>query len=773
MNKVNRSLIIVFIAVTNVCLAQNVFTQKGIQIIPKPNEMVLSDGVFEFSNETEFVVSDNAQRDIASTLINKFEKALRLKFVVVSKAPKSNFVQLKVNDSFEKEAYELKVSKESVVITAKGSAGFIYGFETIKQLLPIAIESEMIVANAIWEIPAVTIKDQPRFQWRGLMLDLSRHFFNKEYILKTIDRLAMHKMNVLHLHLVDDQGWRIEIKKFPKLTEVGAWRVNQEDKAWNARAVNSPTDNGSYGGFLSQDELKEIVKYAQSKNVEVIPEIEMPAHVSSAIAAYPELSCFESPIGVPSGGVWPITDIYCAGKESTFGFLENVLTEVMEIFPSQYIHIGGDEATKDHWSSCPDCQKRIQKEGLKDVNELQSYFIKRIENFIISKNKKLIGWDEILEGGLAPEATVMSWRGTKGGIEAAEQGHQVIMTPDSHCYFNFHQGSQNEEPLAFNAFLPLNKVYAFDPVVESMTPAEAKHVLGGQANLWSEYITSEALSEYMLFPRLTALSEVLWSTKESRNWEDFSGRLGTMFKRYDVLGINYARSAYGITASSIVNVDTKKVSLSLQNEFPNPDIRYLIGDKDITKNAIKYINPIEFAGTTLLKASLFKDDEPVGKVFIDTIKFHKAVASKLTFKTAFSDKYKGDGSLSLVNIIRGTKNFYDGQWQAWLKDDMEVVIDLKKEKEIQQVILGSLESQGSGIYFPTAVTVLVSNDNINFREVGQLTRAFLSNGNDELNDFKIDFDKTKARFLKVVATNLKKSPTGGGNWLFVDEIQVN
>jgi hexosaminidase len=773
MNKVNRLLIITFIAVSNVCLAQNVFTQKGIQIIPKPNEILLSDGVFEFSNDTEFVVSDNSQREIALSLINKFEKASGLKFAVVSKAPKNNFVQLKVNDSFEKEAYELKVSKERVVITANGSAGFIYGLETIKQLLPIAIESEMIVANVIWEIPAVTIKDKPRFQWRGLMLDLSRHFFNKEYILKTIDRLAMHKMNVLHLHLVDDQGWRIEIKKYPKLTEIGAWRVNQEDKAWNARAVNSLTDNGSYGGFLSQDELKEIVKYAQSKNVEVIPEIEMPAHVSSAIAAYPELSCFENAIGVPSGGVWPITDIYCAGKESTFDFLENVLTEVMEIFPSQYIHIGGDEATKDHWSSCPDCQKRIQKQGLKDVNELQSYFIKRIEKFIISKNKKLIGWDEILEGGLAPEATVMSWRGTKGGIEAAEQGHDVIMTPDSHCYFNFYQGPQNEEPLAFNAFLPLNKVYAFDPVVESMTPAEAKHVLGGQANLWSEYITAEALSEYMLFPRLAALSEVLWSTKKSRNWEDFSGRLGTMFKRYDVLGINYAKSAYGITASSIVNVDTKKVFLSLQNEFPNPDIRYLIGYKDMAENAIKYINPIEVAGTTLLKASLFKDDKPVGKVFIDTIKFHKAVASKLTFKIPFSDKYKGDGSLSLVNIIRGTKNFHDGQWQAWLQDDMEVVIDLKKEKEIQQVILGSLESQGSGIYFPTAVTVSISDDNVNFREVGKLTRAFASNGNDELKGFKINFDKTKARFLKVVATNLKKTATGGGTWLFVDEIQVN
>ena len=356
------------------------------------------------------------------------------------------------------------------------------------------------------------------------MLDLSRHFFDKEYIKEIIDGLAMHKINVLHLHLVDDQGWRIEIKKYPKLTDIGAWRVDQEDTHWKTREDVNPSEKGTYGGFLSQDELKELVAYAELKNIEIIPEIEMPAHVTSAIAAYPELSCFAKPVGVPSGGLWPITDIYCAGKEATFKFLENVLIEVMDIFPSKYIHIGGDEATKTNWKVCPHCKKRMKNEGLHDVEELQSYFVKRMEKFINSKGKKLIGWDEILEGGLAPDATVMSWRGVKGGVAAAKQGHDVIMTPTSHCYFDHYQGPINDEPLAWGGYTPLSKVYKFDPVVDEMTKEEAKYVLGGQANLWSEYIPTKKQSQYMIYPRLAALSETLWSPKELRNWDDFSSR---------------------------------------------------------------------------------------------------------------------------------------------------------------------------------------------------------------------------------------------------------
>jgi hexosaminidase len=682
-------------------------------------------------------------------------------------------VQFKVDETLEKEAYILDVNSKFITITAKGQAGFIYGLESIRQLLPVVIESKNVIAKQKWQIPNLVVNDKPRFQWRGLMLDLSRHFFDKNYILATIDRLAMHKMNVLHLHLVDDQGWRIEIKKYPKLTEVGAWRVDQENLSWNARLTTNPDEKGTYGGFLTQEELKEIVKYATSKNVEIIPEIEMPAHVSSAIAAYPELSCFDQRIGVPSGGLWPITDIYCAGKETTFEFLQNVIDEVITIFPSKYIHIGGDEATKTNWEKCPHCQKRMQENGLKNTHELQSYFVKRMEKYINSKGKKLIGWDEILEGGLAPDATVMSWRGTKGGIEAAEQGHDVIMTPESPCYFNFYQGPQNEEPLAFDAYNPLNKVYEFDPVVPTMTPEQAKHVLGGQANLWAEFLSNPSASEYMIFPRLAALSEVLWSPKESRNWNDFTTRLSSLFQRYNYLGINYAKSAYLVTASSSADLAHKQINVALKNEFPNPDIRYVLGNKPLDQQALKYTNPIPFNETTILKASLFQNDKPVGKTFMDTIVFHKAVGHKVSYLTPYNSNYKGDGPFGMVNTIRGSKNFHDGQWQAWLVNDMEIVIDLEKQESIQQVSVGTLESQGAGINFPTQIKILVSNDSIKYKEVGKVNRAYAANPISELKDFKIDFQKQNARFVKIIAVNLRKSPKGDSSWLFVDEIVVN
>jgi len=773
MRKLKSIFILIFLMVLSSGYSQQKVVENAIQIIPKPNQMVLYPGSFVFSDKTTFVANTDFQKEISNALINKFGTAAGWRPVIATKAPKSNYIRFEVDPSFHKEAYKLEVNPNSIVITASANAGFIYGLETIRQLLPAAIESKYVITSAKWYIPIVTITDEPRFQYRGLMLDLSRHFFDKNYILSTIDRLAMHKMNVLHLHLVDDQGWRIEIKKYPKLTEVGAWRVDQENLAWNARLVTNPDEKGTYGGFLTQEELKEIVKYAASKNVEVIPEIEMPAHVSSAIAAYPELACFDQRIGVPSGGLWPITDIYCAGKETTFEFLENVMDEVMAIFPSKYIHIGGDEATKTNWEKCPHCQKRMKDLGLKNVHELQSYFVKRMEKYINSKGKKLIGWDEILEGGLAPEATVMSWRGTKGGTEAAAQGHDVIMTPESPCYFNFYQGPQNEEPLAFDAYNPLNKVYAFDPVVSTMSPAEAKHVLGGQANLWAEFLPGPKDSEYMIFPRLAALSEVLWSTKENRDWNDFTERLTKQFKRYDYLGINYAKSAFLVTASSTADLVNKQVNVTLKNEFSNPDIRYVLGNNAIGQNAQKYTNPIQFKETTVLKASLFQDDKPVGKTFTDTIVFHKAVAHKVDYLTPYNKNYTGVGASTMVNTIRGSKNFHDGQWQAWLVNDMELVIDLEKQESIQQVVVGTLESQGAGVFFPIQIKILISSDGINYKEVGKVSRPYAANPVSELKDFKINFQQQNARYVKVIGMNLKKSPRGESSWLFVDEILVN
>ncbi|MBJ2172825.1 family 20 glycosylhydrolase [Aureibaculum sp. A20] len=744
------------------------FTVNDINIIPKPAELTLNKGSFIIDENTKIIAHDSL-KNIANILTDKLKSSSNIE-LDFSERSESNFIEFVVKEDLENEAYELSVTDKKVIVTANSLGGFLYGVQSILQLLPAEIYGTDTNGDLI--LPTIEIKDKPRFRHRGLMLDLSRHFFPKEYILKTIDRLAMHKMNVLHLHLVDDQGWRMEIKKYSKLTEVSAWRVDQEEKPWSARDKNDPKEKGTYGGFLTQKELKEIVAYAAQNNIDVIPEIEMPAHVTSVMAAYPELTCHGNPVAVPSGSVWPITDIYCAGKEASFEFLENVLLEVMEVFPSKYIHIGGDEATKTNWEKCPDCQRRMKTEGLKDVHELQSYFVKRMEKFINSKGKKLIGWDEILEGGLAPEATVMSWRGFKGGEEAAKQGHDVIMSPGGYCYFDHYQGPQNEEPIAQGGFLPLSKVYQFNPIVEGMSEKEAKHILGGQANLWAEHIPTTSHSEYMIFPRLAALSETLWSPIKLRDWNDFSKRIKTQFLRYEVLAINYAKSAYIVTSNMEIDLDKKSINLTLQNEFPKSDIRYVLGDVKLGEKAIPYVNPIEISESTVVKASLFENDKPIGKAFIDTIKFHNGVAKVVDYEIPYNDRYKGSGSSTLVNTLRGTKNFHDGQWQAWLNENMEVVINLDEPTSVSKVTVGALESQGPSIYFPTKIEVFVSDDGENFNSVGNLVRPYANNAGSELKDFIIKFGKQETKFIKVIATNLKKAPSGGGVFLFIDEILV-
>ena len=751
--------------------SKTIFTENDINIVPKPLEMKLNQGAFRFTKDTKLVAA-NDQTQVFEVLQNKFVSAAGWNLGVVNTAPSSNFVQLSTDVSLPEEAYNLKVTENQVIIYASGHNGFLYGLETIRQLLPVAIESKNVVSNMNWDIPNVEIKDSPRFKWRGFMLDVSRHFFDKDYVMETIDQLAFLKMNTLHLHLVDDQGWRIEIKKYPKLTEVGGFRVDQEDKPWNARPTPELGKETTYGGFYTQEDIKEIVAYAESRGITVVPEIEMPAHVMSAIAAYPELSCFQKPIMVPSGGVWPITEIYCPGKETTFEFLENVLLEVMELFPSRYIHVGGDEATKTNWEKCPDCKKRIQEEGLETVEELQSYFIRRMERFLSSKGRTLLGWDEILEGGLAPGATVMSWRGVKGGLEASEAGHDVVMTPNSHCYFDYYQGDQDAEPLAWGGNLPLSKVYQFDPVVDGMSEEQAKHVLGGQANLWTEYVPTKAQAEYMTYPRLAALAEAVWSSKDNRNWDDFSNRVSSLFQRYGIMGVNYAKSAYQVTTETSVNTENGVISIALKSEFPQADIRFSLDGSDITSASKKYSAPVDIDRTTNIKAQVFKDGEPVGAIFEKTIKYHKAVGKPVTYINKYHDSYKGAEDLGMVNVVRGSKNFHDGQWQGWLDNDMELVIDLESPTQLEKISVGALENQGSGIYFPIQVEVFLSDDGKTFRSAGSVKRKYAANNGSELKDFVIQIGKQTARYIKVKATNLGTAPTGGGSWMFIDEVVV-
>jgi hexosaminidase len=445
------------------------------------------------------------------------------------------------------EGYTLKITPKRILIKARTAVGLFYAVQTIRQLLPPDIEKDSVVNNLTLKVPSCEIADEPRFGYRGMHLDVGRHIFPVAYIKRYIDMIALHKMNTFHWHLTEDQGWRIEIKKYPKLTEVGAFR--KETIVGKAGKKPEVYDGIPYGGFYSQEDVRTIVEYAKSRFITIIPEIEMPGHSLAAIAAYPELSCTGGPFEV--GKTWGIVkDVYCAGKEETFKFLEDVLTEVADLFPGKYIHIGGDESPKDRWIKCPLCQKRIKDEGLKDEKELQSYFIKRIEKFLISKNKRLIGWDEILEGGLAPEATVMSWRGVAGGIEAAKQGHDVIMSPNKYVYLDYYQCEPGGQPLAIGGYLPLENVYSFDPQFPELSTEENKHILGLQGNVWSEYLSTPQYMEYMAFPRAFAISEIGWSPASKKDFEDFLARFGVQRMRYDRIGINYFKGEYRNTRAN-------------------------------------------------------------------------------------------------------------------------------------------------------------------------------------------------------------------------------
>jgi hexosaminidase len=523
-----------------------------ISIIPKPLQLERTAGSFALFSSRRIVVpeGDTDAVETARYLADRLKAAFGLDLAVSAAPPFEAgpviLFRRSARTDLGPEGYELSVTPSGLDLGAAGRGGYFYGVQTILQLLPAEAFGQAGAAAGPAVAPCVRVVDKPRLPWRGMLLDCSRHFFPKDFIKSYLDGLAVHKMNVFHWHLTDDQGWRLEIKKYPKLTEVGAWRVDREDKEWNSRPPQEAGEKATYGGFYTQEDVREIVAYAKSLCITIVPEIEMPGHCLSALASYPEYSCSGGPFTVPPGGVWPIKDVYCPGNDATFAFLEDILTEVIDLFPSEYIHIGGDEVDKSTWKTCPKCQARIQAEGLKSEEELQSWFIRKIEKFLNAKGKKLIGWDEILEGGLAPNAAVMSWRGIDGGIAAARARHAVVMTPTSHCYFDYYQGDPALEPPAIGNYLPLSKVYSYEPVPGELTAEEAPSVIGAQANLWTEYIPTPAHAEYMTYPRIAAIAETGWSAKDGKNWNDFLGRLVKQFLRYDRMGVYYARRVYAV-----------------------------------------------------------------------------------------------------------------------------------------------------------------------------------------------------------------------------------
>lgn len=509
-------------------------TEADYPIIPLPKTMETANGRFLIDGNTKIYADDNLEQEadlLAEMLSTASGKSISQE---AKEDKKAHGIFLNLDEDLEEEGYTLKVTYDKIEISGKNAKGVFYGIQSLRMLMPPQTETEAVSELSI---PAVSIEDAPRYVYRGMHLDVGRHMFPVEFIKKYIDLIALHKMNRFHWHLTEDQGWRIEIKKYPKLTEVGSVRKGtMVKKNWDK------IDDEEYGGFYTQEEVKEVVAYAQKKHIVIIPEIEMPGHARAALAAYPELGNDTGPYEVATS--WGVFDQIYAPKEETFEFLENVLLEVMELFPSEYIHIGGDEAPKTEWEKSAQAQKVIKREGLENEHELQSYFIHRMEKFLNEHGRQIIGWDEILEGGLAPNATVMSWRGSQGGIDAAKQGHDVIMTPNTHLYFDYYQSKDEGEPFGIGGFIPVEKVYSLNPTPKELNEEEAKYILGAQGNIWTEYIKTPEHVEYMALPRMSALAEVDWTPQDKKDWEDFKSRLEVLSKRYDALGYNYATHVF-------------------------------------------------------------------------------------------------------------------------------------------------------------------------------------------------------------------------------------
>jgi hexosaminidase len=755
-----------------------------ISIIPKPLSVESHEGYFTVSPETVIYLEagDSETEQVARYFSDRLGTVSGFQLPIVHeipKAPSKAFLFKKSEkENLGNESYQLTIEEQLITCEANNSQGLFYGVQTLFQLLPPEVYSAKPVSGIRWQIPCLRISDAPRYRWRGMLLDVSRHFFPKEFIKNFIDYLAMHKMNIFHWHLTDDHGWRIEIKQYPKLTETGAWRVDREDRPWNLREPQKEGEKATYGGFYTQEDIKEIVDYARSRFVTIVPEIEMPGHCLAALASYPQYSSSGGPFTVLPGGVYPIYDVYCPGNEETFEFLQNILSEVIELFPSEYIHIGGDEVDKTPWKACPKCQARIAAEGLNNEEELQSYFVRRIEKFLNSKSKKLVGWDEILEGGLAPNATVMSWRGAEGGIEAARQGHNVVMTPTSNCYFDYYQGNPEKEPLAIGGFLPLSKVYYFEATPQELTPEEAHHILGVQANLWTEFVPTQEHAQYMIFPRIAAEAELGWSAKESKNWEDFKARMTEQFKRYDLLGINWAKSAYAVRAFPELVSAKKELILKLETETSRPEIRFSLDGKDPTSASARYTQPIRLRKTAVLKAAHLLNGQIIQGITEEKFYIHKALGKPVRLGYPYKEKYSGGGELGLTDGIRGSKSYGDGRWQGFEQDDLVASIDLGKRQKITKIAAGFLQDSGAWIFLAANVEFAASINGRDFKVVATLSNDVSPLSTETIKkDFSAMLNGVRARFVRVHAKNIGACPeghpgAGGKAWLFVDEIIV-
>lgn len=662
--------------------------------------------------------------------------------------------------------YSLQVGDQGVRVLATEKKGIFYGIQSLLQLVRVDSTNHLSIQQTSIQ------GDYPRFAWRGMHLDVCRHFFPVEFIKRYIDLLALHKMNVFHWHLTDDQGWRIEIKQFPKLTSIGGWR----NTSMIGHYSENRFDSVRYGGFYTQAEIAEVVQYATERHITVVPEIEMPGHAMAALSAYPEFSCTGGPFTVP--GKWGVfDDVFCA-KDETFQFLEKILDEVSSLFPSKYIHIGGDECPKTRWKTCKNCQKRIKDEKLKDEHELQSYFIQRIEKYLNAKGKQVIGWDEILEGGLAPNAAVMSWRGTEGGIAAAQLKHPVVMTPGSHCYFDHYQGDARLEPIAIGGFTPLEKVYQFDPIPATLKADEAQYILGAQANVWTEYILNEQHVEYMAMPRMAAMAEVLWTYPAKRDYADFFRRIEILCNLYQKRGYTFSKSYQRPSISTFSRNGQLWMNLKPPVDGMPLQYRVIQSSRSVAtpqregSGELPLSDFLRNQKRVTIEAALNRNNPLDEKVALSLF-LSGATGKTVSLKTPPSKHYPGKGSQTLTDGVSGTLPRINSEWLGWSGDDVEITIDLADTLAIFTLSVGMLVDETNWIYAPAGWKISVSNDGLNFRNA-----TINRDSKSTLRKMIFTLNQEPARYVRIELTNPGKiapGKPGAGepSWMMLDEIYIN
>lgn len=699
---------------------QTVETQ--IQLIPEPFEMTQSDGMFKVSQA-----------------------------MLVGAGSTSNKVNFRVDPNatdIPDEGYQLEIDEAGVRLTAKTETGLFYGKQTLLQLL---------TPNGL---PYVKINDQPRFPYRGLHLDVSRHFFDKEEVKKLMNVMSYYKLNTLHLHLTDAGGWRLQIDKYPKLTQEGAFRTQSDWREWwdngKDRQYLKEGTEGAYGGYYTKDDIRDMLAYAAEKHITIIPEIEFPAHSDEVFVAYPELCC---------AGKSHTSGDFCIGNPKTFEFMENVLTEVIELFPSEYIHIGGDEAGKNTWKTCPKCQALMKKEKLANVDELQSYMIRKAEEFLNSKGRRLIGWDEILEGGLAPEATVMSWRGEAAGFKSARMGHDVIMTPGSYMYFDFYQADPRHQPVAIGGYTPIRKVYNYNPIPQdSLTAEEAKHFLGVQANTWTEYIPTPEHLEYMMFPRALAVAEIGWTPQEKRDWQDFKPRVNAHIPVLQQMGLNPFPLSNELEFDMVVDTIQKEIRVTMDAEKYPAEIHYTTNGSTPTASSPIYQEPIVVKDSAKIVAGIFVNGQLQDRVSEQRVDYHKGIGKSIRFNSRLYPGYMAGGINAIINGYRGGLTYLDQRWQGYT-DNLDCVIDLGEVMDLHQVSSKWMQLTGPGVYQPEKVEVLTSEDGKNFTSQGVIPTTIPQDKSDLTFQEYTFQGNWKARYVQLKAQNPK-------GFIFVDEIVI-